>query len=644
MISEVNKGLKVMLDNFLKNSNITGAFFIKGKWGIGKSYFIKKYIENLEKEENESLESNEKEKKNKRKYIYISLNGITSLDEINKSILAQLHPKYEKFKKNSVVQCVSGVFKIVAKSNPHISIDLDNKKIDSFFKIKGDLVLIFDDLERCQIDVIQVLGYINQFVEENGFKVIVIGNDEEIKNYKSIDVQNQENIIAAILSLNAFNNKEESEKKDNTISQYFNNEHSNPNKKVLNKIIKDISKVDYYSVVKEKVFALEYDYRFDIDVAYNQMKEYFEKYKINKSDFESLVRTLECQNLRSYLLSTFYIDEYKKKDTSFDDYSDDAKKNIIKNIIIEVVIFKNPRLLKTPIEYSTDILDHNFDSSLFNKFSKYHLLKYIHDYICMGIINLDNVSGVITKYEEILKNEKGINNYESLANLKSKNIFDYEDGELEERIKYLYDDMSANKIPLEYYFTCYNYFYYYDEVFQFKNEHINCKTFFDLLKKNLVTYNQKVNYDDHELYFIDTSLKNAYIEIQKVFDEHNKKHNKDEFNAGLVKSETRLNYKDYEPFAYDMKKFLGLFDIEIVFDFFRKSSNASLLDFCQIMNKFYDKSNVKDFFESDIDNIEMLIDFIDTQYGIVGNIRKHILYYTKKFLSDTLAKLKDKTE
>ena len=642
MISEVNKGLKVMLDNFLKNSNITGAFFIKGKWGIGKSYFVKNYIENLEKEENEILESNKKEKK--RKYIYISLNGITSLDEINKSILAQLHPKYERLKKNSVVQCVSGLFKIVAKSNPHISIDLDNKKIDSFFKIKGDLVLIFDDLERCQIDVIQVLGYINQFVEENGFKVIVIGNDEEIKNYKSIDAQNQENIIAAILSLNTFNDKK-NVKPNETIYQSLNNEHSNPNKKVLDEIIKDISKVDYYSVVKEKVFALEYDYRFDIDVAYNQMKEYFEKYKITKSDFESLVHTLECQNLRSYLLSTFYIDEYMKKDTKFEGYSEDAKKNIILNIIIEVIIFKNPRLLKTPIEYSNDILHYSFDKSLFNKFFNYHLLKYIHDYIYMGIINLDNVSSVIEKYEEILNNEKGIYKYESLANLKSKSIFDYEDDELEERIKYLYDDMSANKIPLKYYFTCYNYFYYYDEVFQFKNEHINRETFFDMLKKNIATYTQKVNYDDRELYFIDNpSLKKAYMEIREAFDEHNKKYDKDEFNAGLIKPENKLNYKDYESFAYDMKEFLGLFDIEIVCDFFRKSSNASLLDFCQIMKRTYDISNVKEFFESDINNIEKLIDCIKDQQDKVGNIRRHILYCTKEILNETLVKLKDKTE
>ncbi len=53
-------------------------------------------------------------------------------------------------------------------------------------------ILIFDDLERCKIDINNILGYINSFVEHKESKVIIIANEEELENllgdsnYKSI--------------------------------------------------------------------------------------------------------------------------------------------------------------------------------------------------------------------------------------------------------------------------------------------------------------------------------------------------------------------------------------------------------------------------------------------------------------------------
>lgn len=52
------------------------ALLISGKWGTGKTFFIKNY---LEKEPHESI-----------KFIKISLFGIKSVDEIHKKIIFQL--------------------------------------------------------------------------------------------------------------------------------------------------------------------------------------------------------------------------------------------------------------------------------------------------------------------------------------------------------------------------------------------------------------------------------------------------------------------------------------------------------------------------------------------------------------------------
>lgn len=47
--------------------------------------------------------------------------------------------------------------------------------------------IIFDDLERCSIVIPNILGYINQFVENNGLKVIVIANEDEIIKLDQLD-------------------------------------------------------------------------------------------------------------------------------------------------------------------------------------------------------------------------------------------------------------------------------------------------------------------------------------------------------------------------------------------------------------------------------------------------------------------------
>ena len=58
-------------------------------------------------------------------------------------------------------------------------------------------VLIFDDLERCDCSIQDILGYINGFVEQAGMKVIIIANQEEFR--KKIDAQTLAMQIRAVI-------------------------------------------------------------------------------------------------------------------------------------------------------------------------------------------------------------------------------------------------------------------------------------------------------------------------------------------------------------------------------------------------------------------------------------------------------------
>lgn len=59
--------------------------------------------------------------------------------------------------------------------------------VDLFLKINQDSVFVFDDLERCNIEISNLLGYINNFVEFKNQKVILIANEEKILESKSAD-------------------------------------------------------------------------------------------------------------------------------------------------------------------------------------------------------------------------------------------------------------------------------------------------------------------------------------------------------------------------------------------------------------------------------------------------------------------------
>ena len=56
---------------------------------------------------------------------------------------------------------------------------VDKVDYENFFSTE-DKVLCFDDLERANVDVIDILGYINNFVEHDHIKTIIICNEKEL--------------------------------------------------------------------------------------------------------------------------------------------------------------------------------------------------------------------------------------------------------------------------------------------------------------------------------------------------------------------------------------------------------------------------------------------------------------------------------
>lgn len=126
------------------------------------------------------------------KPIEVSLFGMNKVSQINDAINRVLFPvldnKYYKIAKG----VVGTVGKAVLKYNVDIdkdgktdgTLDIQLDPLMSLFNSKGKInkewFFVFDDIERCNIDMKALFGYINDFVERRLFHVIIICNSKEI--------------------------------------------------------------------------------------------------------------------------------------------------------------------------------------------------------------------------------------------------------------------------------------------------------------------------------------------------------------------------------------------------------------------------------------------------------------------------------
>ena len=64
----------------------------------------------------------------------------------------------------------------------NIDLSMDEKDLENLYKSIDlkDKLLVFGDVERSGIDLIEFLGYVNNLVETDGVKVLLVVNEEEL--------------------------------------------------------------------------------------------------------------------------------------------------------------------------------------------------------------------------------------------------------------------------------------------------------------------------------------------------------------------------------------------------------------------------------------------------------------------------------
>ncbi|MBA1154014.1 P-loop NTPase fold protein [Escherichia coli] len=178
---DLNNHIIDNLNYYLNTCTPEYAFMITGGWGAGKTYFIENFIKEYNKNAIDSQSGN--------KIIKISLFGFKTTSSIDEMIFQSLHPllghRYTKLAGN----ILKGALKLGCKidingdSKPDVDINtsLDKIKFREIFSTNtdsGEIIIALDDLERTDIPLKEILGYVNYLVEISKVKVILIANEK----------------------------------------------------------------------------------------------------------------------------------------------------------------------------------------------------------------------------------------------------------------------------------------------------------------------------------------------------------------------------------------------------------------------------------------------------------------------------------
>ena len=243
-----------------------GALLLSGEWGCGKTYLIENSLQS-------SLEE-------KAEILRISLFGISSIDGIHTAVKQMWMNTYYKEKG------VSGITKIVKKVKNFVS-GLDvvpdfikgiaSSDWTSFVEIKSrigekSVILVFDDLERCRMDNVDVLGAINDYCENMKIHTIIVANQDKIQTNL------QETKINAIIQV------------DNSSNNQSNNVAVQGAKVEMTVSPKREPGAIFYSEIKEKIIQRTVKFIPDFDVIIHTV---IEDMKYEDDEYKKFVK--ECE-------------------------------------------------------------------------------------------------------------------------------------------------------------------------------------------------------------------------------------------------------------------------------------------------------------------------------------------------------------
>ena len=464
--------------DYVRSDYTDYAIMINGEWGSGKTYFwnnrIRKKIESMHL--------------NGKKYttIYMSLYGISNLEEISKKIFIETTQLMDKNLRKYMDVNNQTTIPEYAKTGLDMAnffgVTQNGDKIDyADFFATDDKVLCFDDLERANVDVIDILGYINNFVEHDHIKTIIICNEKELSTKLKSSNLEMKTFIATYL----LDKQGELNKPDKPMVE-----------KIQNKIERVFDKANDYERIKEKLIGETFEYAPKFDYIINGILMRYENdsdlIRFLRENTRLIISTFERSGTRNLRILKHSLNDFKKIYEMVNKNYPNTSYRVIQTMLIFTIAvsfeIKAGKITKDKFinindneEYkailvSSRVLMDNrqfyikeFDSNYYYNFkSEYRFFKFIEYYVRTRIFDMK----LFTKDMEMIRNTVDTENLPGYKRLLTEEYWKISDDEFGNVISSIVKDVNEGNIELIDTVKIYAYFSYF-------------------VKKNLIDYDIK---------------------------------------------------------------------------------------------------------------------------------------------------------
>ena len=430
------------------------AIMINGEWGSGKTHFwnnkIKKKIESMQL--------------NGKRYttIYMSLYGISNLEEISKKIFIETTQLMDKNLRRYMNANEQTTIPEYAKTG----IDMANffgvtktgDKVDyeEFFST-DDKVLCFDDLERANVDVIDILGYINNFVEHDHIKTIIICNEKELSTKLKSSNLEMKTFIATYL----LDKQDELNKTDKPMVE-----------KIQDKIEHVFDKANDYERIKEKLIGETFEYAPKFDYIINGILMRYENnpdlIRFLRENTGLIISTFNKSGTRNLRILKHALNDFMKIYEMVSKSYPNTSHRVMQTMLIftiavsfeikegkitkdKFINIKDNEEYKSILVSSRILMDNRqfyikeFDNNYYYNFkSEYRFFKFIEYYVRTRIFDMK----LFKENMETIRNTVDTENLPAYKRLLTEEYWKISDDQFENVIEEIVEDVKAGKIKL----------------------------------------------------------------------------------------------------------------------------------------------------------------------------------------------------
>ncbi len=440
--------------DYVRSDYTDYAIMINGEWGSGKTHFwnnkIRKKIESLQL--------------NGKRYttIYMSLYGISNLEEISKKIFIEttqlMDKNLRKFMDANGQTTIPEYAKTGIDMANFFGVTQNGDRIDyaDFFST-DDKVLCFDDLERANVDVIDILGYINNFVEHDHIKTIIICNEKELSTKLKSSNLEMKTFIATYL----LDKQDELNKSDKPMVE-----------KIQEKIEHVFDKANDYERIKEKLIGETFEYAPKFDYIINGILMRYENntdlIRFLRENTGLIISTFHKSGTRNLRILKHALNDFKKIYEMVNKSYPNTNHRVMQTMLIftiavsfeikagkitkdKFINIKDNEEYKSILVSSRILMDNRqfyikeFDNNYYYNFkSEYRFFKFIEYYVRTRIFDMklfkDNM--------ETIRNTVDTENLPGYKRLLTEEYWKISDDQFDSVIQEVIDDVKAGKITL----------------------------------------------------------------------------------------------------------------------------------------------------------------------------------------------------